>query len=213
MIRIRGLWKKFMYTVALQDINLDIEHPTLALIKGPNGSGKTTLLKVIIGLLKPSKGGIEVFGYDPSKNRGKLISLISFYFEDDPLPWWMTGREYIEYVSFMKRYPLTNLKELINGLDIMSFWNRKIFTYSSGMKRKIQILKAFIGDSKILILDEPLTLLDRKSKKYLIGYLKEIKSLKTILVASHIDEGLSSIADTIIEIENGKIITIASTVA
>ncbi len=207
-IEVNDVSKRFRYTTALNNVSLKVKHPSLVFIRGPNGSGKTTLLKIICGLVRPSKGSVNVMGISPTKDFERLQELISFYFEDDPLPWWTSGKEFLEYIAFMKGFELEKLDDAIKGLKVDRFWDRKIYTYSSGMRRKIQILKALIGDGKVLVLDEPLTLLDRESKRYLLNYLTFIKGDKTVLIASHIDEGLSQIADMTVYIEDGMIVDV-----
>jgi len=205
MIKFENVWKKYGYTVALRNVNLVFDEPSSNLIIGPNGSGKTTMLKMICGLVKPSKGHVEVFGVKPHIDLKRVMKFVSFFFEDDPLPWWETGRDYIEMLSRIIDYDLDEIRDLILGLKINEFWDKKIYTYSSGMRRKIQILKAFIGYREVIILDEPLTLLDRESKKFLIDFLGSEFKDRYLLISSHIDEGLSEVADRIIYVENGEI--------
>ncbi len=208
MIRLENVSKKFGYTVALKNVSIEIDGPGLVYIRGPNGSGKTTLLKIISGILRPSSGMISVFGYDPYRNINVLSNRMSYQYEDDPLPWWESGHNFLEFICTYKGFELGELYELIDGLGVGEYWHKRISTYSSGMRRKIQIIKAFIGSPELIILDEPLTLLDRNSKNFLTKYLEELKNDKLLLVSSHIDEGLSGIADLRIDIENGEIINV-----
>ncbi len=205
-ILLKEISKKYRFTWALRNISLTIEEPSLVLIRGPNGSGKTTLLKVILGMVKPDYGEYKVFGLDPRRNIKRILKNLSFYFEDDPLPWWASGKEYLEFIANMNQYPLENIDWLVEEWRVDTYWDRKIYSYSSGMRRKIQILKAFLGNYRAILLDEPFTLLDKESVHVLIQYLKETKNKGIVIVASHIDEGLSKIADSIVDMRDGEIV-------
>ncbi len=208
MIILDRVSKKYGYVWALRDVSLQIEYPGIYLFHGPNGCGKTTLLKLICGIARPSYGEVKVYSCDPITDWSKIWRRISFTFEWDPLPWWTTGRKYLEYVCFMRGTNLYEHLDVIRLLDINKFWNRKIFTYSSGMKRRVQIAKSLINESDIMVLDEPLTFLDRTSRKNLIKYFSSISGNRIILIASHILDGLQNISRHIIEMLDGEVVEI-----
>ena len=205
IVYIDGLVKRYGFTTALDNISLEIMNMEKILLKGPNGSGKTTLLKIITGLVRPSRGIVEVFGYNPLKEIDKLSRYISFYFEDDPLPWWLDGHSYLEFLAEIQSTSLDSVKELINLLGVDEYWDKRIYTYSSGMKRKIQIVRAFLGNKRLVILDEPLTYIDEESRKKVVGYIKDYID-GGVVIASHIDEGLSKVVDRVIHMDGGRIV-------
>ncbi len=207
IVYIDGLVKRYGFTTALDNISLEIMNMEKILLKGPNGSGKTTLLKIITGLVRPSRGIVEVFGYNPLKEIDKLSRYISFYFEDDPLPWWLDGHSYLEFLAEIQSTSLDSVKELINLLGVDEYWDKRIYTYSSGMKRKIQIVRAFLGNKRLVILDEPLTYIDEESRKKVVGYIKDYID-GGVVIASHIDEGLSKVVDRVIHMDGGRIIRV-----
>ena len=205
IVYIDGLVKRYGFTTALDNISLEIMSMEKILLKGPNGSGKTTLLKIITGLVRPSRGIVEVFGYNPLKEIDKLSRYISFYFEDDPLPWWLDGHSYLEFLAEIQSTSLDSVKELINLLGVDEYWDKRIYTYSSGMKRKIQIVRAFLGNKRLVILDEPLTYIDEESRKKVVGYIKDYID-GGVVIASHIDEGLPKVVDRVIHMDGGRIV-------
>lgn len=205
IVYIDGLVKRYGFTTALDNISLEIMSMEKILLKGPNGSGKTTLLKIITGLVRPSRGIVEVFGYNPLKEIDKLSRYISFYFEDDPLPWWLDGHSYLEFLAETQSTSLDSVKELINLLGVDEYWDKRIYTYSSGMKRKIQIVRAFLGNKRLVILDEPLTYIDEESRKKVVGYIKDYID-GGVVIASHIDEGLPKVVDRVIHMDGGRIV-------
>ncbi len=205
IVYIDGLVKRYGFTTALDNISLEIMSMEKILLKGPNGSGKTTLLKIITGLVRPSRGIVEVFGYNPLKEIDKLSRYISFYFEDDPLPWWLDGHSYLEFLAETQSTSLDSVKELINLLGVDEYWDKRIYTYSSGMKRKIQIVRAFLGNKRLVILDEPLTYIDEESRKKVVEYIKDY-IYGGVVIASHIDEGLPKVVDRVIHMDGGRIV-------
>ena len=210
IIEIRDLWKSFGNTVALKDINLSIEENEFRVFVGPNGSGKTTLLKLICGLLKPSKGYINVFNLIPWRQRHDIFKRTGFALEDLTLPWWTTARDYLRFISLVKNIEWSNVERIAEYFDVADYWRENISKYSSGMRKKIILIQALIGDPDLVILDEPLTLLDRPSIDKLIDYLEDLKGSKTILIASHYLYRLKDMASRITVILGGELASVSS---
>ncbi len=202
----RGLWKRFGSTVALRDINLII-NGGLHLILGPNGSGKSTFLKLSCGLIKPTGGSIYTLGLNPWRNRVKIIKRVGVAFEDIALPDWLSGRDFLRYVVERRRSDWSLMLEMAREFGVTSYWDKMIRGYSSGMRKKIILLSALGWRPEILILDEPYTLLDRKSIEVLNGILKRtIGEIGLVLVASHIFSGLESYVNSLTILFDGEVI-------
>ncbi|MEM0024060.1 MAG: ABC transporter ATP-binding protein [Thermofilaceae archaeon] len=203
-----NLTKRFGFTVALKGVNLKLR-PGLHLLLGPNGSGKTTFLKLVVGMLKPSSGRIRVLGLDPWRDYVKLSERVSFAFEGLPLPWWVTGREFLRALASM-RGGASRLNEAADLLGVSSYWGKLPFTYSSGMAKRLILLTALAFDAQLYVLDEPFTLLDRETVNAVVGECARlVEEGRTLLVATHyIPPGLSGVAESLIRFEGGEVVEV-----
>ncbi len=201
------LWKKFGPTVALRDVSLRVEEG-LYLLLGPNGSGKSTMLKLVAGFLKPTRGRITVLGYTPWRDYTKLRGRIAYAFEGMPLPWWMSGREFIESYCRLRGCDDELLAQASRRLGVLDYWERPIFGYSSGMKKKLLLLMALAVSSDLYILDEPFTLLDKKSLEEACDLIAQLPG-KTILIATHIiPDPVKDMEPSVIEFYEGAVTNI-----
>ncbi len=207
VITTENLTKHFGKTVALQDVSLEIPEGSVYLLIGPNGSGKSTLLKIITGLVKPTKGKAQVFGLDPWKQRTKLFQKTGAMFEDHPMPGLSIGQAFLTYMAKLQQ--LKNPKEAAlkaaQLFEAEAFWNRPIRVYSSGMKRKIALAHAFLGNPDLLILDEPTVTLDQSARNRLRDLIQQgLKEKKTFVVAAHVLAESEELATHTAFLANGK---------
>lgn len=200
------LSKRFGFTWALRDISLKLGYG-VHLLLGPNGSGKTTFLKLAAGMLKPTAGSIRILGLNPWFEWRKLHSRVTVAMEGAPLPWWMSGRDLIECFVSMKGSSIERAEELAKLFSIDGFWRRPIFTYSSGMAKRVLLLLAFLCDAQLYILDEPFTLLDKSTVERLTGLIATLKDEgASFLVASHfVPESFDKLVDTVVSFEEGRV--------
>ncbi|MDH5787806.1 MAG: ABC transporter ATP-binding protein, partial [Candidatus Bathyarchaeota archaeon] len=169
--------------------SLEIPEGSVYLLIGPNGSGKSTLLKIITGVVKPSKGNIQVFGLNPWKQRTKLFQKTGAMYEDHPMPGLSTGQDFLVYMAKLQRLkdPKQAALRAAQLFEAEAFWNRPIREYSSGMKRKIALAHAFMGDPELLILDEPTVTLDQNARTKLRDLIQQgLKNKKTFIIAAHV---------------------------
>jgi ABC-2 type transport system ATP-binding protein len=186
MLSVKGYSKSYNQNLVLQ-----IEHaefgPGVNWIKGDNGSGKTTLFKSICGLL-PFDGKIYFDdGVDITKNPISYRERVS-YSEAEPLyPGFLTAKDLIRFIGQIKKATISSQNALVEKLGVNSFFEQPCQTYSSGMMKKVSLLMAFLGDPKLIILDEPLITLDEKVRKVIFDLIHEKlnKNEVTFLVSSH----------------------------
>lgn len=204
------LSKKFGPILALDDVSLEVKRGEMVLLVGPNGSGKSTLLKVLCGVLRhPRRSEVKVLGYDPWRQRHLLFGRASATFEDMAFPDFCTGLEYIRFVSGLRKLEsiggMARANEMF-GLD--AFWEKPIRTYSSGMRRKLALAQSLLGDDELLLLDEPLVALDRKSRD---SFVQEIARRNqegtTIIMTSHILVGLECLPVRMLVLVGGKVVS------
>jgi len=201
-IEAKNLTKKFRHIVALDNISLKIDEG-LTLIVGSNGSGKSTLIKIILGFLRPSSGEIKVFGYNPWKEREKIIDKIGFSLDPPRIPWWMSGKEFLYAIAEMRGGDIERV------LGIEKFWERKIFTYSAGMVRRISIAASLVGSPKLILLDEPFAGIDIKGKEEIRNLILDLKERGyDMIVSSHIFAPLKGVYDAIYALDAGKLIDV-----
>jgi len=205
VVEANSLSKRFGFDWALRDVSLRLGRG-LHLLMGPNGSGKTTFLKLAVGMLRPTSGSIRVLGLNPWRDYGKLARRISVMFEGTPLPWWLTGAEFVEQV-FSARRRSAIAEELFSSLAIEEYWGRYAFTYSSGMKKRLQLAIALGLEAELYVLDEPFTLLDEHSLDILTGFIRKLSSRATILIATHfVPKGIEEETSCIVRFQNGRVV-------
>lgn len=209
IIEIQDLSKKYNKKTVVDNINLDIPESCFALL-GPNGAGKTTTFLMLIGLVKPSKGTAYVLGKEISKNLTDILNKIGFLPENVGFYSSFTGRDFLELIISLRgnRKEKKELTEnILNWSGLQNeYWDKKIRTYSRGMRQRLGIAQAFAGNPKLVFLDEPLSSIDPLGREDLINKIREKrKEGTTIIISSHIVSEIEQLADYVAIIDNGKI--------
>lgn len=208
LLTIKGLKASYSQQPVLFDINLSLyEHEVVGLI-GLNGAGKTTLLHCLAGIHEHVK--IEEFFYFnqssyPSCPLFKKDRYIVFA-EDDSFEFF-TFNEYIRYIHKIYGETLNHqaLEHFVQGFNFAKYTNRFIGELSTGNKRKVFLITAFVLEPKLLLLDEPTNGLDFQSTEFLYESIKNFKEKGTILFSSHIAESISLTCDRLLILKNGRI--------
>ena len=208
-IVLKNVTKNYGNVQGVSDITITLK-PGITGILGPNGAGKSTTMKLILGLSRPSIGYVDVNGSDPFVD-WKLRSNIGFVPEYDCFYEHMTGMEYVSY--FLRMHDVDGeeadekAKKALIELGLEKSLNRKIRTYSRGMRQKTKVARATVFDPKILVLDEPFQGADPTTRHLLMEKMKKwAEEGKTILISSHILHDIENLTDTIILINNGKML-------
>ncbi|AAL81005.1 ABC transporter ATP-binding protein [Pyrococcus furiosus DSM 3638] len=205
MIVAKNLVKRFGNIYALKGITTEIPEGT-TLILGPNGGGKSTFLKLATGIYRPTKGKIRVLGENPWKSK-KIKKYIGASYDPPSFPKLITGREWLMFFASAKGYGEEEV-ERVAKLFKIDFLDKRIGGYSSGMLKKLSVAQAFIGEPKLIFLDEPLANLDFKN---IAGFIKIMRKIKqnnesNFVIISHIWEPLLFLADWILVIADGEIV-------
>lgn len=192
----------------IKDVSLHVKKGEIYGFLGPNGAGKSTVMKMLANLWKPTSGSIEMFGeiltpssYGVLKRMGSIIEFPCFYEH-------MTGRENLRlHCEYMGYYSPGCIEEALELLDLSSSADKKVKSYSLGMKERLGIARAFLCRPELLILDEPTNGLDPAGMKRIRTLLKNmsLESGITILVSSHILSEIESVADTVGVICRGEL--------
>lgn len=191
---------------ALDNISFALEKNKLLCILGPNGSGKTTLLKIIATLILPDTGRVWINGSSVEKEIKSSIGLLldderSFY-------WRLSGRQNLEFIAALyglnKNEARVRIEELF-GLFKIGFANRRFDTYSSGMKRKIAIIRTLLHQPQLLLLDEPTKSLDYNTAEELRQFIKNLTQQgKTVVFTTHNIEEAQKLGSTFLLLHKGK---------
>ncbi|MCP5097671.1 MAG: ABC transporter ATP-binding protein [Chloroflexi bacterium] len=213
MIKINDLTKKYNKDVhALRGINLEIGSGMFGLL-GPNGAGKTSLMRILAGLMRPTTGKVTIFDQDMATSVGKRIvkSQLGYLPQELGLYPDLTGAEFLDYVAILKG--IANRRErkkqtavLIETVGLHDAAKRRIKTYSGGMKRRIGIAQALIGNPKLLIVDEPTVGLDPEERVRLRNLLADMAQQCTVILSTHIVEDISQSCNEVAVIHLGKVI-------
>ena len=208
-IKLEQVTKNYGNVQGISNINLDVGTGITGIL-GPNGAGKSTTMKMILGLSRPSRGRVTVEGKDPFTNQD-LKRNFGFVPEYDCFYEHMTGLEFVAY--FLRMHDISKEKaegmarESLSELGLELAMDRKINTYSRGMRQKTKVARATVFNPEILIMDEPFQGADPTTIILLMEKMtKWANDGKTILISSHILHDVQSLTDNIALINNGKML-------
>ena len=192
IIQISSLSKKYKDAemFSLNNFTLTINEGQIFVFLCPNGAGKTTLISILCGLIKPTTGTFTINNLTYSSNADEIKKIIGVVPQEYALYPTLTARENLEYFGSMYGLKGKNLKEkVIQNLDLLGllkFADKRVETFSGGMKRRVNLIAGILHNPKILFLDEPTVGVDVQSKNVIIDYLKQINnSGTTIIYTSH----------------------------
>jgi ABC-2 type transport system ATP-binding protein len=192
IIQINQLYKQYKEadSFSVNNLNLAIEEKEIYGLLGPNGAGKTTLLSMLCGIIKPTSGNFSINNLTYEKNAFEIKKSIGVVPQEYALYPTLTARENLLYFGSMYGLKGKNLKEKVNvaleQLGLLKFADKKIDTFSGGMKRRINLIAGILHEPLILFLDEPTVGVDVQSKNVIISYLKNLNAKgTTIIYTSH----------------------------
>lgn len=192
--------------VAVNDISLGVS-PGITGLLGPNGAGKTTLLHMIAGLASTSSGSITLLG-EPVRNNPSLYSRVGVMSEHEAVYGFYTGQEFVEFSGNLggAKQLKNAVEQAILAVGMKDAQNRKIGTYSRGMRQRIRLAAALVHDPEVLLLDEPLNGTDPRQRLEFQDLLHTFaKEGRTVLISSHILEEIETLADSILLMVSGKL--------
>ncbi|HDN2368684.1 TPA: ATP-binding cassette domain-containing protein [Clostridioides difficile] len=208
-LEIRNLNFNYKNKKALDNINLTLTDGVVALL-GPNGAGKSTLMRLLVTLYETSIGEIELNNIKYSKNNEKIKANVGYVPQDFDMYNNINGQEYLEFVAKMRGVSKNDLKKhiqkVVSKVNLDKFINNKIGTYSGGVKRRLGIAQALIGDSKLIVMDEPTVGLDPEQRNEFRRLLPEISKNSIVLISTHIVEDIQFNCDKLIILNQGKIL-------
>jgi len=213
MIRIDKLSKSFGEIEALKQISFEVKEGEIFGLLGPNGAGKTTILQIIATILEPTSGKVMVDGLDVKKQKDKIRSLMGVVPQEVSIYPQLTARENLSLFGKLYGLRRNELKERVKwGLSLASLENRandKVETYSSGMKRRINIACSLIYSPKILLLDELTVGIDPQSRQLIYELIKSLNAKgTTILLCTHYIEEAENLCHRVAIIDEGRLVAL-----
>lgn len=213
MIIINKLSKKYKGAedFSVSELDLNIAEGEIFGLLGPNGAGKTTLISMLSSLLKPTSGSFSIDGLTYHKNKTQLKQSIGIVPQEYALYPTLTAMENLMYFGSMYGIPKVDLKQDIldhlETLGLLQFANKKIKTFSGGMKRRINLIAGILHQPKVLFLDEPTVGVDVQSRNVIIDHLKNLnqKGVTIIYTSHHLNEAEEFCSQVAI-IDHGKIV-------
>lgn len=211
MIEVANLTKRYRKTVAVDDLSFKIREGAITGFLGPNGAGKTTTLRVILGLVHPTAGGATVMGRlyrqleSPTQQVGAVLEATDFH------PG-RSGRNHLRVLAAATGLPRSRVEEVLRIVDLQGAAGRRAGGYSLGMRQRLSLAGALLGDPRILVLDEPANGLDPQGIRWLREFLRSLAAEgRTIFISSHVLAEVEQIVDEVVIIHRGKFVVQATT--
>jgi ABC-2 type transport system ATP-binding protein len=211
LIEVDNLTKRFRKTVAVENLSFKIPDSAITAFLGPNGAGKTTTLRIILGLVRPTAGRATVLGKlyrelrDPVHEVGAVLEASSFH------PG-RSGRNHLRTVAAASGIPSARVEETLALVQMTADAGRRVGGYSLGMKQRLSLAAALLGDPRVLVLDEPANGLDPQGMRWLRELLRSLAAEgRTILISSHVLAEVEQVADEVVIIHRGRFVEQAST--
>jgi len=206
LILAENLAKSYGKVVAVDSVNLSLDEGSVTALIGSNGAGKTTTIKMILGLLKPDKGSVKVFGQNPWDNTA-IRSMIGVVYEKAFFPSHQKNLEYLQRVCRIFGVPESRAMEVLEQVGLQDARDREIRALSAGMLQKFAISHAILHKPKLIVADEMTANLDPKARSELLNLVLQLNKDEkvTFLLSSHILPELSRVCDSVAIINRGKV--------
>ncbi|KNX36595.1 ABC transporter ATP-binding protein [Luteipulveratus halotolerans] len=205
-IEISNLSKTFGSFRAVDDLSFSVEPGRITGFLGPNGAGKTTSLRMLLGLIRPSSGAATINGV-PYASLDNPMQVVGSALEATNFHPGRTGRDHLRVLAAAARVPDARVDELLETVGIAAAAKKRAGAYSMGMRQRLGLAAALLGDPQVLILDEPANGLDPEGIRWLRGFLRHLSSEgRTILVSSHMLSEVEQTVDDVVIIANGRLV-------
>ena len=209
-LEVRNLTKRYGKTLAVDDLSFSVEAGRVTGFLGPNGAGKTTTMRALLGLVRPTRGEALVDGgppaemSDPLRTVGAALEATAFH------PG-RSGRNHLRVLAASAGIPGSRVAEVLEMVELTGAAGRRVKGYSLGMRQRLALAAALLGEPRILILDEPANGLDPQGMRWLRDLLRaQAAEGRTVLVSSHLLSEVAQTADELIVIRDGKLVAQAS---
>jgi ABC-2 type transport system ATP-binding protein len=202
----RGLSKRFGSTIAVDELTFVIERGRITGFLGPNGAGKTTTLRMLLGLVHPTAGESLVDGVpypklaEPTRVVGAVLEASSYH----PM---RSGRNHLRVLATAAGFPSARVDETLEEVELSGVARKRVETYSLGMRQRLSVAAALLGDPSLLVLDEPANGLDPEGIRWLRDFLRAFAGRGgTVFISSHVLAEIAQLADEVVIIHKAKLV-------
>ena len=206
VVRCSSLTKRYGEVVAVDRISFALEPGTVTGFLGPNGAGKTTTLRLLLGLAEPTSGEALVFGRryreleQPARHVGAVLESSDYHPS-------RSGRDHLRTLALAAELPVSRVEEVLELVELRKAAGRRVRTYSLGMRQRLGVAAALLGDPDLLVLDEPANGLDPAGVRWLRTFLRSLAAAgRTVLVSSHLLAEVAQTVDRVLVIDQGRLL-------
>lgn len=204
-VTIDGVCKRYATTDAVKDVSFTLNAGETIALVGHNGAGKTTLIKLMLGLIRPTTGSVQVLGQDPAHGDFAVRQRLGYLPESVSFHMALTGRETLAFYARLKRVALSSTDALFERVGLApEAAARPVRTYSKGMRQRLGLAQALLGEPRVLLLDEPTSGLDPALRRSFYRLILDLRARgTTVLLSSHALTELEDRADRVIIVNRG----------
>jgi len=206
VIDVRGVTKRYGSATAVDGLSFSVAAGTITGFLGPNGAGKTTTLRMLLGLAQPTAGEARLFGrrYRELEHPARRVGAVLESGDFDP---GRSGRNHLRVLALAPSIPRNRVEDLLELVELQAAADRPVRTYSLGMRQRLGLAGALLGDPELLLLDEPANGLDPAGVHWLRGFLRQFADQgRTVLISSHVLAEVAQTADQVLIIDHGRLI-------
>lgn len=209
-IEVSGLTKHFGEVAAVDDVSFTVEPGSVTGFLGPNGAGKTTTLRMLLGLVRPDRGSATIGGAGYTELTAPL-QVVGAALESTGFHPGRTGFDHLRTYATAAAIPVSRATDVLELVDLGHASNRRVGGYSLGMRQRLALATALLGDPAVLILDEPANGLDPEGIVWLRRFLKEYANARrSVLVSSHVLTEMQQLVDSVVILHRGRLVRQAS---
>jgi ABC-2 type transport system ATP-binding protein len=214
-VRLSGVSKRYGDVLAVDRLDLEVRRGEVLGLLGPNGSGKSTTLKMILGLVKPDSGSINVLGVDVEKDPIAVRRKVGYVPESPRIYEFLTGLEFLDFIGdvygMASEERREQVEEFVKAFDLEGREGDLMSSYSEGMKQKVVIISALMHRPELLLLDEPLSGLDPRSARIVKDLLRELASQGvTTIMSTHVLEIAQAMCNRIAIMHGGRLLALGT---
>ncbi len=212
ILKVEHLKKKIGRTWIVKDVSFEVREGEIFGFLGPNGAGKTTTIRMLVDLIRPTEGSVEVCGHEVNREPERALAYIGSIVENPEVYSYLTGRENLEqFARMMPGVDAARIAEVTEMVGLEERIHDKVKTYSLGMRQRLGIAQALLGRPKLLILDEPTNGLDPKGIKELRQFIKNLaEEGMAVFVSSHLLSEIQLLCDRVAIISRGSVLAVGT---
>ncbi|WP_417423121.1 ABC transporter ATP-binding protein [Hoeflea sp.] len=205
VLKARDVCMKFKAVTALTNVSIDVAPGEQVALLGHNGAGKTTLFRIVLGFIKPTSGTLSIAGHAPGSDAARRV--VSYLPEQVAFPKMLTGREIVRFYASLKGAASDAVQDVLKKVDLVEAADRRVETYSKGMRQRLGLAQALVGRPGLLLLDEPTSGLDPISRQHFYELIAEVAGNGgSVLLSSHGLSELEAKTDRVAILRKGELV-------